>query len=248
VVGLDAINFVLSEEGRLAPEQNFISASYRSPFVDLSILVERSPRTLSLRDDLAAAARDINQAVSGGRGRLRSLVSAGTQPQREQIDTSLESAARGSITGYDPRWRFDAGLRLAATDLLAGEKKRAVVFVSSGELSELAFEQYGLSELAGYLANNGIVFHVVLVGGGAASEEIQYLCRETGGEVMPLYRPQGIRFTLEKLAANPSGFYSLSYRSLLPTNFGTSYLPVEVEVYLMERSGRDATGYFPPLE
>jgi hypothetical protein len=255
IVGLDARNFILSEDGRTAAEQNFVTASYRSSFVDLSILVERSPRTQALRDDLAAAARDISQVVSGGRGRLRSLVSAGVQPQRERIDgavalgsSSLESGARGAITGYDPRWRFDLGLRLAATDLLGGEKKRAVVFVSSGELSELAFEQYGLSELAGYLANNGIVFHTVLVGGGAASEEIRYLCRETGGEVLPLYRPQGIRSTLEKLASFPSGSYSISYRSQLPTNFGTAYLPVEAEVYLMERSGRESTCYFPPLE
>jgi DNA-binding beta-propeller fold protein YncE len=248
IAGLEARNFLISEGGGVASEQNFISAAYRSPYMDLSILVERSPRTLALREDLVAAARDINAVVANGKGRLRSLVSAGSQPVRERIDTSLESAARGNAAAYDPRWRFDQGLRLAATDLLDGEKKRAVVFVSSGELSGLPFEQYGLSELAGYLANNGIVFHAVVVGGGPVSEEIQYLCRETGGEVMPLYRPQGIRATLEKLSAYPSGFYSLSYRSLLPTNFGTSYLPMEVEVYLMERSGRDSTGYFPPLE
>jgi hypothetical protein len=248
IVGLDARNFLISEEGRVAAEQNFISAAYRSPLVDLSILVERSPRTLPLRDDLEAAVRDITQVFSGGGGRLRSLVSAGVLPQPERVDGSLAASARGAADVYDPRWRFDLGLRLAATGLLGGEKKRAVIFVSSGELSEAAFEQYGLSELAAYLANNGIVFHTVLVGGGNASEEIRYLCRETGGEVLPLYRPQGIRGTLEKLASFPSGAYTLSYRSFLPTNFGTSYLPVEVEVYLMERSGRDATGYFPPLE
>ncbi|MDR0730730.1 MAG: 6-bladed beta-propeller [Treponema sp.] len=246
VVGLDARNFLVSEDGYTAQEQRFVSAAYRSPFIDLSILVERSPRTLSLRDDLEAAVRDIAQVVEGDRGRLRSIVSAGLQPYRENISTA--SGARGNASDYDPRWRFDMGLRLAATDLLAGEKRRAVVFVSSGELSPTAFERYGLSELAAYLANNGIVFHVVLVGDAAASEELRYLCRETGGEVMPLYRPQGIRGTLEKLAQVPTGSYSISYRSQLPTNFGTEYLPVELEVYLMERSGRDATGYFPPLE
>jgi hypothetical protein len=122
------------------------------------------------------------------------------------------------------------------------------VFVGSGELSPLAFDRYGLSELAAYLANNGIVFHAVLVGGGEAPEEIRYLCRETGGEVLPLYRPRGIRESLEKLARFPSGAYSLSYQSRLSADFGTAYLPVEVEAYLMERSGRDSTGYFPPLE
>jgi hypothetical protein len=35
---------------------------------------------------------------------------------------------------------------------------------------------------------------------------------------------------------------------MLPTDFGTAYLPLDVEVYLMDRSGRDSIGYFPPLE
>jgi DNA-binding beta-propeller fold protein YncE len=248
VVGLDARNFLVSEDGRIATGQSFVSAAYRSSFMDLAILVERSPRTLGLRDDIETAVRDINQVLSGDRGRLRAMVSAGAQPQLEGIDGSLSRSARGDSTGYDPRWRFDLGLRLAATGLLEAEKRRAVVFVGSGELSPTAFDRYGLSELAAYLANNGIVFHTVLVGGGEASEEIRYLCRETGGEVLPLYRPRGIGGSLEKLARFPSGSYSIRYQSQLPTNFGTAYLPVEVEVYLMERSGRDSTGYFPPLE
>jgi hypothetical protein len=35
---------------------------------------------------------------------------------------------------------------------------------------------------------------------------------------------------------------------MLPTDFGRAYLPVEAEAYLMNRSGRDRTGYFPPVE
>lgn len=202
-------------------------------------------------DDLAAAVRDINGAL-GGAGRIVSLISAGVQPHPERLDTSsissINTAARGSAGDYDPRWRFDLGLRLAATDLLPGAKKRAVVFVTSGSLGEFAIEQYGLSEIAAYMANNNIVFHAVVVGGRPAAEEIRYLCRETGGEVLPLYRPEGIREAIQGLGSWPSGAYTLSYRSQLPTDFGRAYLPVEVEVYLMERSGRDGTGYFPPLE
>ncbi|GHV02528.1 hypothetical protein FACS189485_03170 [Spirochaetia bacterium] len=252
VVGLDARNFLLNEGGRAAAEQNFFTPAYRSPASDISILMERSPGTSALRDDLAAAVRDINDALNGVGGRIVSLISAGAQPRRERIDTSsissINNAARGSAADYDPRWRFDMGLRLAATDILPGAKKRAVVFVTSGGLGELAFEQYSLSELAAYMANNSIVFNAVVVGGRQAAEEIRYLCRETGGEVLPLYRPEGIRDIIQSLASHPSGSYAVSYRSQLSTDFGRAYLPVEVEVYLMERSGRDGTGYFPPLE
>jgi len=40
----------------------------------------------------------------------------------------------------------------------------------------------------------------------------------------------------------------LSYVSTLPTNFGENYLPLETEVYLLNRSGRDESGYFAPLQ
>jgi DNA-binding beta-propeller fold protein YncE len=249
IVGLDARNFVLSEEGRTVSEQNLLGAGYRSETADMAILVERSPLTASLGTDLETAARDIQAAG----GRVVSLVSAGEQPIRERIDGAnpagaLAAAAGGGQAAYSPRWRFDLGLRLAAADLLAGTKKRGVVFISGGALGELAFEQYGLSGLAAYLANNGIVFFAVILGAGPAAEELRYLCEQTGGQVLSLYRPEGIGPVLKGLSSQASGSYTISYRSALPTDFGRAYLPVEAEVYLMERSGRDGTGYFPPLE
>ncbi|MFP3040651.1 NHL repeat-containing protein [Treponema primitia] len=250
IVGLDARNFLITEEGRTAGERNFLSAAFLSETSDISILLDRSPAALSMQPDLNVAIRDIRAAGS----RIVSLISAGEQPLRERIEGSapslsaLTAAARGSSSSYSLRWRFDMGLRLAATDLLNGAKKRAVVFVSSGNLGELAFEQYGLSELAAYLANNGIIFYGVMLGGNPASEEIRYLCEQTGGQVLSLYRSEGITPVLKGLNTKAVGSYTLSYRTGLPTDFGRAYLPVEAEVYLMERSGRDATGYFPPIE
>jgi len=247
IVGLDARNFLLSENGRIVSEQTFLQPAYRVNRADISILAERSPETSRLRDDLAAAARDINAAL-GSSGKIVSLVSAGEQPVRERHENALDAAARGRPADYSPRWRLDLGLRLAATDLLSAEKKRSVIYVGTGMPGALAFEQYSLSEMAAYLANNAIIFNAVIIGGAPPSDEIRYLCRETGGKVLALYRPQGIREMIENLAHTPSGLYSISYKSLLPTDFGRAWLPIEAEVYLMERSGRDTSGYFPPLE
>ena len=126
------------------------------------------------------------------------------------------------------------------------------MYVGTGGLGALAFEQYSLSEMAAYLANNNIIFNAVLVGAsafsGVNSEELRYLCAETGGKVLPLYRPAGIKEIVDDLISAPNGLYFLTYQSLLPTDFGRAWLPVEAEVYLMERSGRDSSGYFPPLE
>ncbi|GHU03468.1 hypothetical protein FACS1894147_07470 [Spirochaetia bacterium] len=257
IVGLDTRNFLITEGGRDVAEQNFAGAAFRNPEAAVSLLMERSGRTSALKDDLAAAVRDINASL--GSINIRSLISAGEQPLRETLVSTapngpspsrlLDAAARGGGGGaYSQRWRFDLGLRLAVTDLLAGAKKRAVIFITSGELGELAFEQYGLSELASYLANNNVVFHAVVVGGGSPSEGLTYLCEQTGGRILPLYRNQGIGALVTSVAAIPSGSYTLTYRSALPTDFGRAYLPVEAEVYLMDRSGRDGTGYFAPLE
>ncbi|MDR2144733.1 MAG: 6-bladed beta-propeller [Treponema sp.] len=245
IVGLDGRNFILSENNRAVAGQTFLGAAYLSENYDVSVLFERSPETAALRDDLAAALRDINAAGP----RIVSVVSAGQTPVRERTGegaSGLAAAARGGV--YSPYWSFDQGLRLAATDLLPGEKKRAVVFVGSGSPGEFGFERYSLSELASYLANNGIAFYAIIVGNGRVSGELRYLCEETGGEAVDLYRPLGVGPAIRSIAEKGSGAYALSYRSSLPTNFGNDYLPVEVEVYFLERSGRDRTGYFAPLE
>jgi DNA-binding beta-propeller fold protein YncE len=258
IVGLDLHNFLISEDGREVAEQTFLGAGNQSTTADISILLERSDKTQRLQDDLTAAVRDINANLPG---KIVSVVSAGAQPSKERIDGGNSSGkagelspagvrvvAAGDMSTYTPRWRFDLGLRLAATDLLAGAKKRAVVLVSTGGIGELSFEQYSLSEMVAYLVNNSIILHAVVVGGAAPSEELRYLCSQTGGSVLPLYRDEGIGPAIRGIAQQSSGSYLLRYRSLLPTDFGRAYLPVEAEVYFMERSGRDNTGYYPPLE
>ena len=254
IAGLDGKNFLLSENGREVSELNLLSAAYRSENSDVAVLIERSPQTAALRDDLVTALRDISSAA----GRVVSVVSAGEQPVRENSAQTnatgntpsqrLAATAQGNAASYSARWRFDLGLRLAATDLLPGEKKRAVVFVGTGIRSNLAFEQYSISELAAYLSNNNVVFYAVIADGGVPGGDILYLCEQTGGRVLSLYRSEGIMPEINNLKKQSSGIYVLNYHSALPTDFGRAYLPLDAEVYLMERSGRDSTGYFAPLE
>jgi len=249
ITGLDNNNFLLTEGGREAEEQVFLSPGYRSAGADISLLVERSQVTSGMRNELTAASRDIGLALREmGNSKIVSVISAGAQPRREQHEPSLENAVRGANDSFSPRWRFDLGLRLAATDLMSASPKRSVVYIGGGNVGELAFEQYSLSELSSYLANNGIVFNAVIIGNGQASAAVEYLCRETGGNIAYLYQPRGIGPLIKSAADIPSGLYRYSFTSRLPTDFGRAWLPIEIEVYLLERSGRDITGYFPPLE
>jgi len=246
VVGLDQHNFLITEQNRPVQQQEYLGAAYLGKSYDISVVIEKSDRTLHAVDELAAALRDINSASP----RIVSVISAGETPVKEHFTAStLASAARSG--NFSPRWRFDTAIRLAASDLLAREKKRAVVFVTSGIVGELAFEQYSLSELAAYLANNGTAFFAVVTNeqtGGAVTGELRYLCDETGGEIIYLYQSSGVGPSIKSIGAKGSGSYALSYHSSLPTNFGRNLLTVESEVYLLERSGRDRMGYFAPLE
>jgi len=249
ILGLDSNNFLLTENGVPVRDQRLIFSGFRHTGADISLLVERSDITSSFRDDLGAASRDIGRALQDMRGsRIVSVISAAAQPQREQHNNSLENAVRGTAGSYSQRWRFDLGLRLAATDLLSAGPKRSVIYIGSGSLGDLAFEQYSLSEMASYLANNNVVFNAIIIGNGQVTAELEYLCAETGGRAMHLYRPRGIGELVKSTADIPSGLYSFTYNSRMNTDFGRAWLPIEVEVYLMERSGRDNTGYFPPLE
>ena len=87
-----------------------------------------------------------------------------------------------------------------------------------------------------------------MIGGSVPGGDIRFLCEETGGRFLSLYRNEGIASEIRKLRERPSPAYVLSYRSRLHTDFGRAFLPLEAEVYLMEKSGRDSTGFFPPLE
>jgi DNA-binding beta-propeller fold protein YncE len=250
-LGLDNDNFILTENGIPVAEQTLYTPGYRYNGADISLLVERSDATARMRDDLGTTARDIGRAVQEmSSTKIVSVISAADQPRREQHANSLENAVRGA-SGNSSRWRFDLGLRLSATDLMTNvpaAPKRSVVYIGSGNLGDMAYEQSALSEMAALLANNGIVFNAIIIGGGQVSPAVEYLCKETGGRAMSLYRPRGIGELIKSTADTPSGLYSFTYNSRLPTDFGRAWLPIEVEVKLMDRSGRDYTGYFPPLE
>ena len=96
--------------------------------------------------------------------------------------------------------------------------------------------------------NNSIGFSVIQVNQGAVCEELEYIVNNTFGEQYYVFRPEGLGNVVRDIIEIPQGIYQLKYTSALQTNFGEKYLPLEIEVYLLNRSGRDETGYFAPLK
>ena len=144
--------------------------------------------------------------------------------------------------------RIKHAIRLAANDLINAAKKRAIIMISDGNVNESTFAKYTLAELSAYLGNNAIDFSFIQVSQGAVSREYDYLINNSSGELYYVFRPEGLGSIVRDIINLPQGTYQLKYVSALQKNFGEAYLPLEAEVYVMNRSGRDESGYFAPLE
>ncbi|MDR1625088.1 MAG: 6-bladed beta-propeller [Spirochaetia bacterium] len=250
VVGLDVQNFIVTE-GRLgvgATQMPF--ASYRSDAVEAALVVSRSPAMASRAALTERVVRDLAGRLSGFAS-FR-VISAGPVPALvSRPGDGLEAMVRAAVDrkeNHSPAWAFDLGLRLGVTELLSTRNRKAVIFLTDGDLGRDAFRSYGLQETLDYMRNNSIVFYPVYTQPPAAGEELDFLARETGGKVFRYYTAEALGSLARDLAGQKDGNYLLSYRSSRPTDFGRAYIPVEVEVNLVRKSGRDEAGYFAPLE
>ena len=185
-----------------------------------------------------------------GMGTLR-IVAAGAIPATEYVgrpDLLGDFSLAALKTKTAASAACDLALRLASNDLINAAKKRGIILITAGSNNGLTFEKYNLAELSSYMNNNSISFSVIQLDQGALGEELAYVSESTNGELYYVFRPQGLGDVVKNIIELPQGIYQLSFTSAMSTNFGTNYLPVEAEVYLLNRSGRDETGYFAPLQ
>lgn len=249
VVGLGENNFYITEQKRPVNKLKYLGSSSYSQFSDITLLIDRSRRSSEFSEQINAAVREIAASMKN-RGTLK-IVSASKIPALEysgKPSGALKfdvAALKNPVSDEIP---LDLALRLAANDLVNAEHKRAVVIISAGKVSLNAFEKYSLSETAAFLNNNHISVASVLLTQNACDEELDYIVSNTPGKEYYIFRPEGLSGIVGDLVDIPSGLYTFSYTSVLSTNFGEKYLPVEVEAYLLNRSGCDECGYFAPLQ
>ena len=249
VVGLQKENFFLTENKQPVTNMKFKGAASNNTEADVTIMIDRSMASAMYQDEIEDAVKEIVDSMDK-KGVLR-IVSAGAVPVTEYVgkpdllgDFSLD-ALKNPVA---EKISVDLALRLCANDLINASKKRAVVMISAGYPDSLSFDKYNLTELTSYMSNNSIAFSVVNVNQNALSEDLAYVVDNTPGDTYYVFRPQGLGDVVKDIIEYPQGIYQLSFTSSLSTNFGTSYLPLEAEVYLLNRSGRDETGYFAPLQ
>lgn len=268
IVGLEQANFLFTEGHRAVVGMELLQ---RAPTdLEVSVVVEPSARMVERREELRSAVAALydafrdpasradaapDGAARRGKGALQ-LLSAGERPALE-ADFSfsrlkvLEAASRAASLPGGP---FDLAVRQAAAELTPRHARRAVVYLSCGQPGRGSFREYSLVEVARYLANNGIAFYALWLDGGpppadaaAFAGELQFIAEETGGGVYSFQAPEGALPLVRDALRRAAPLYTFRYTSTTFPEFGTRYIPLEVQVNLVRRNGRDELGYFAPL-
>ncbi|MFP4113289.1 MAG: hypothetical protein ACOC2Y_02485 [Spirochaetota bacterium] len=251
VLGLDATNFRITEDRFPTGDSELIYAGYRSGEAALAVVVDgyRAPAGAGAGEAVRAAMLGLYDSLTPEDRHW--VIEAGEQPvvvaQPDTGRLATADAAAAAVQAPEAG-RLDLGIRLGVSQLLGEMGRRALVVVSNGETAPEAFSDYSLAQTAEHLENNHIALWVVYTERNASNPELDYLVDATGGGSLYVYQPRGVGVLVDEVKSAPSGSYMLAYNSVQDSDFGRRYIPLEVEAYLLERSGRDEVGYFGPLE
>lgn len=249
VVGLQEENFYLTENMRPVSKLKMLGAASNNTDADITVIIDRSVNSSLYGREIESSVKEIAASMKG-MGTLR-IVAAGAIPAVEYIgkpDALGDFSLAALKTKESSTAACDLALRLASNDLINAAKKRGIILITEASENKLTFDKYNLAELSSYMNNNSISFSVIQLDQSALGDELAYVADSTSGEVYYIYRPQGLGDVVKDIIELPQGIYQLSFTSAMSTNFGANYLPLEAEVYLLNRSGRDETGYFAPMQ
>lgn len=250
IVGLKEKNFYITESKGSVLDCRLLGAVNNNDWADITLLIDRSEysRDFCENGNLDTAVRTIAAGMNNF-GVLR-IVSAGEVPTIEYTG-SPEGAtlfnSKALRTPISNKVALDAAIRLCTNDLIKNVGKHAIVILGAGVTTAGAFDNYSLSQTTTYL-NNNCVSCLFVSDNTTSDESYRYIIENTTGGSYYLWQTQGLSSIISDIVAIPSGIYTFSYTSQSPNNFGNRYIPAEVETYLLNRSGRDESGYYSPLE
>jgi len=258
IVGLTKKNFYLTElsEARyMIDDYELVHQGNLSGALNAALIVDRDPGMAAYGSDIRKAVGELYDSLTS-KSTFRVISAAGLPVIAAPWGTGRTAALRaaeGAPRDYITGGRLDLAVQLAAGDVITGRGYKAVVYLTRGTPGASAFMGYSVLDTARYLKNNGIRFYVIYmdsenpaVEGYPQFEDLEYICRETGGKSARLYQPQGLTGFFNEIIASPEGSYTLRYTSKTDGDFGRRYIPLQSEILLYNRSGRERSGYFSP--
>ena len=252
VAGLEKGNFRISEikDDVFYPDDiNLLFQGDRSEKADTALVFENSVYMNSMKDSLRKAAEDFYSSLNSS-DKVRLIESGEDASIVAGTDASEETVIKGIInsSSYSKECSPGAGIRLGGSELLNSVDKRAVVYIYSGSHVKFNFDRYRLVDIKQFLKNNKIGFYYIYLDPDGKNEELEFLCRETGGKSYYLYRPAGIAGIAEDIKKRRNGYYMLDYVSKHFSEYGRKYISLRVEAVYHKRSGRDELEYFAASE
>lgn len=248
IVGLKSSNFILTEKSKVVENLQFVGAAYKNDVCDIVVIIDRLKSNSKYEKEIEVVIKEIAQNMKGG---TLSIVSSSNNPVLElsgKPEDFFNFSCKILKNPYKDVSSLDLALRLAGNNLIQGQAKKAIVYLASENFSKDAFNKYSYSETASWMNNNGIIFTLINLCLQKINEPLEYLSKTVVGNSYYVYQSEGLASIVKDILSFSNGLYRLTYTSKLPTDFGRAYLPIEVEVYLHNRSGRDETGYFAPLQ
>jgi len=248
ISGLDASNFRVFD-GDLSlgqPELDWSSSGDTS--VSLVAVTDLSGDDADV-ESLLQGVNDLSSALNASDS--FSLVGAGVKSVVHDINPekgleAFKTLMEESVGSRPVLW--DEALRLAATRTAPARNRKAVVAFVNRSPSATAFDRYGLVETARLMANNGVVFYPVYSEPDFTSRELDYIAAQTGGESSYMYRPEGSGAIVREIRTRGIGRYTLVWHTPRSSGYGRTFLPVSIEVIYINKSGRDESGTFAPLQ
>lgn len=225
---------------------NFEGSLDESNEQQVILIVESSPfmaaQKLKLRDSITALLNTLPAETDV------SLIFAG-KTAHPAVSGNRQDIVQAILTlPEDKNWRFDTAIKLAVNSLVKTSRHRAIIFITSGIIREQSFQDTSVRELLLLLSNNRCSLHALVFAKETKDAILTYLSANTQGILYSVDSPSGFAPFVQKITKQVSGMYRLSFTATADSAFGQSYLPIGIEVYLRNKSGKEETGYFAPLQ
>ena len=247
VVGLTPQNLFITEGGRPVRDTEVLLKSTAPDPLTVILVVEDSPDMDRFDKELSLCIENV-MGVLGRKARVKIVFA------RDKAALEADAGA------YDPAriqrlverkgtaaWKLDEGLRTAVAEAAPDRGRKAVVFLTTGAVRDSSFGFYSLQEVARALRNNRVRFYPVYLGTVNKNKEIEYIRSESGGKSYIYFDPEGLRYLLDDISRAENPAYVVRYTSTTNSDFGRTFIPLEVQALLYQKSGRDESGYFAPL-
>ena len=241
IVGLNDNNFKLIEGNNLQ-ESELIYTDFDDQSIALAIIL--GSNISAYKETIQAMIRTINQQnrtdsfllIRGGR--TPRMLTDSVQEFSDKIDNYQEMKGSDS-----PEANFDTSLRFTLNSLVKFRQKKMIVFIS-GEAGKIAMDRYNISDIKNYLKLENASMYSLL---SENNKIAAYLANNTDGQT---YNNANIREFVNEVQRNrrkTTGRYTLRFTSAAYTDLARRYIPIEVLIQYIRRSGKGELGYFAPL-